>query len=69
MNWHLVFILIGVIKMKITIGNILKQTRQSQGLTQKAVADGICSQAMLSSLEQLSVEHLECIYYALEMKA
>lgn len=37
--------------MKITIGNILKQTRQSQGLTQKAVADGICSQAMLSSLE------------------
>jgi transcriptional regulator with XRE-family HTH domain len=37
--------------MEITIGSILKQTRQSQHLTQKAVADGICSQAMLSSLE------------------
>ena len=37
--------------MTTTIGSILKQTRKAQKLTQKTVATGICSQAMLSAIE------------------
>lgn len=33
------------------LGTILKQARQAQHLTQKAVAQGICSQSMLSAIE------------------
>lgn len=37
--------------MQPTIGSILKQQRQSQKLSQIKVADGICSQSMLSAIE------------------
>ncbi len=37
--------------MTTTIGSILKQNRKAQKLTQKTVATGICSQAMLSAIE------------------
>lgn len=37
--------------MQATIGSILKQQRQSQKLSQVQVADGICSQSMLSAIE------------------
>ncbi|KRL01487.1 helix-turn-helix domain-containing protein [Liquorilactobacillus capillatus] len=35
----------------ITIGHLLQQTRKQQHLTQKEICTGICSQAMLSSIE------------------
>lgn len=38
--------------MATELGTILKHTRQSQRLTQKQLADGICSQSMLSAIEQ-----------------
>lgn len=38
--------------MTIKLGDILKQTRQAQHMTQKQLAEGICSQSMLSAIEK-----------------